>query len=59
MNKLLDAEESGQGMAEYLLIVGLVAIGSIAAFQALGNKMSDHGNGIVIKVSDGIDNKTR
>lgn len=42
MNNLLRslwAEESGQGMAEYGLILALVAVVAIAAFQLLGTNV--------------------
>lgn len=33
-------EESGQGMAEYGLILALVAVAAIAAFNILGGRIS-------------------
>ncbi len=44
MNKFFDmvvAEESGQGMVEYGLIIGIVALGLIAAFTALRGKIGN------------------
>lgn len=35
------ADESGQGLAEYALIVALVAIVAIASLRVLGNKASN------------------
>lgn len=37
-------EEHGQGMAEYGLILALVAVVAIAAFQLLGNSVRDKVN---------------
>jgi pilus assembly protein Flp/PilA len=37
----LAADESGQGLVEYALIIALVAIVAIAALQVLGNKSSN------------------
>lgn len=41
MKKFLFDEESGQGMVEYALILALVAVAAIVAFQTLGSKVSD------------------
>ena len=57
MGNLLRYEESGQGAAEYLLIISLIALASIAAFKLLGTKMSAHGNSIVSKVRIGFGDK--
>ncbi|MDP4109465.1 MAG: Flp family type IVb pilin [Bacillota bacterium] len=35
------SEEDGQGMVEYGLILGLIAVAAIAALVALGPKISD------------------
>ena len=43
MNFLKD--ESGQGMVEYALIIGLIAIVVIAAVTLLGGKVGDLFNG--------------
>lgn len=45
MDKLLKrllVEESGQGMAEYGLILALVAVVCIAGFKLLGTKVKDN-----------------
>ena len=39
--KQLWSDESGQGMVEYALIVGLVAVGLIAVFLFLRNSTGD------------------
>lgn len=44
MNKIVSwfkNEESGQGMVEYALIIGLVSIAAIAALIILGPKISN------------------
>ncbi len=37
----LDSEEEGQGLAEYALILALIAIVAIVALLFLGNQISD------------------
>ncbi|MBU9721314.1 MULTISPECIES: Flp family type IVb pilin [Bacillaceae] len=37
-------EEKGQGMTEYGLILGVIAIGAIAAFTAFGGALIDKVN---------------
>ena len=44
--------EQGQGMSEYLILVLLIAIGSIAATQALGTTVYKKINQIKQKISD-------
>lgn len=44
MIKRLFVEESGQGMAEYGLILALVAVVVVAALQALGTSIFDKFN---------------
>jgi len=39
--RALKADESGQGMVEYGLIIGLIAIIVIAVFVALGGPLKD------------------
>lgn len=51
LKKLL-ADESGQGMAEYGLILALVAVACIVGFQTLGGGIKDH----VSKVGESIKN---
>jgi len=42
--KRLVMEEEGQGMAEYGLILALVAVACIVGFQAIGNNLKTHLN---------------
>jgi pilus assembly protein Flp/PilA len=49
--KRLWTEEEGQGMAEYGLIISLVAIVVIAALGALGGKLQE----IFSDIKDGFD----
>lgn len=44
--KRLWVEESGQGMAEYGLILALVAVVTIGAFFALGSNIKDKIQGV-------------
>ena len=41
INAVLDREERGQGLAEYALILALIAIVAIAALIFLGQQISD------------------
>ena len=41
------AEESGQGMAEYGLILALIAVVVIGALTTMGTSIKDHFNKIV------------
>ena len=34
-------EESGQGMVEYALIIGLISVGAIAVLVVIGPKIAD------------------
>ena len=52
MKNFLFDEESGQGMVEYGLILALVAVVAIVAFQALGKATSNKAN----YVANAIDN---
>ncbi|MBU9711587.1 Flp family type IVb pilin [Evansella tamaricis] len=38
------SEEEGQGMTEYGLILGVIAIGAVAAFTAFGGALIDKVN---------------
>ena len=49
--QLIIDEESGQGMVEYGLILALVAVVAIVAFQALGNATKNKA-GYVAKAID-------
>ena len=40
LNKRFVREEEGQGLVEYALILGLIAIVAIAALTTAGNKIS-------------------
>ncbi len=42
--KKLHADQDGQGMAEYGLIIALVAVAAIVAFRFLGTGISDKVN---------------
>ncbi len=44
-------EESGQGMAEYGLILALVAVVAIGAFLALGGDISTKIQGVATEIS--------
>ncbi len=41
IGQLLDRDESGQGLAEYALILALIAIVAIVALIFLGSQISD------------------
>ncbi|HBV98147.1 MAG TPA: Flp family type IVb pilin [Desulfotomaculum sp.] len=45
-------EESGQGMAEYGLILALVAVVTIAAFQLLGTGIKDKVNQVGTQIQN-------
>lgn len=49
IQKLWSSEE-GQGMAEYGLILALVAIAAVIALTALGGKLTDKFNEVVTKL---------
>lgn len=54
MDKLLTRlwnEESGQGMAEYGLILALVAVVAMVWFQFLGDKVSARVNDVGTKIA--------
>lgn len=51
VNRLL-AEESGQGMTEYALILALVSIVAIAALTGLGGRIRDTFEGILAGFGD-------
>ena len=38
--KWITEEESGQGMVEYIIVVGLVALAAVAGFRMLGTNIS-------------------
>jgi pilus assembly protein Flp/PilA len=48
--KSLVADESGQGMTEYGLVVGIIAVGVIVALVALREQISSLINGIKTKL---------
>ncbi|WP_163970654.1 Flp family type IVb pilin [Oceanobacillus halotolerans] len=52
LNKIkgLFIEEKGQGMTEYGLILGLIAVGVITALGFLGDNISDLFNGLKDKI---------
>ena len=43
-------EEEGQGMTEYGLILGLVALGAVAALVLLGGEIKDMLQKVVLKL---------
>lgn len=49
--KRIHSDQNGQGMAEYGLIIALVAVAAIFAFNTLGKKIS----GKIDEASDGMD----
>jgi pilus assembly protein Flp/PilA len=57
MTKLLRSfwveDEAGQGLAEYALIIGLVAIGAIVAVTLFGGRIADMFNNSAAALPDG------
>ncbi len=45
-------DEEGQGLAEYALIIALVAVVAIAGLAAFGNHLKDFFDDLVTKVTD-------
>ncbi len=54
LNKMknLFVEEKGQGMTEYGLVLGIIAVGAIVALVALRDQISTLVNTIKTKLSD-------
>lgn len=50
-NMACDKPQYGQGITEYLVIVALIAIAAIAAFQFLGQTIRNQTAGIALEVS--------
>lgn len=49
--KSLFVEEQGQGMTEYGLVLGIIAIGAVVALVALKTQISDLINGVKDKLA--------
>lgn len=49
--KSLFVEEQGQGMTEYGLVLGIIAIGAVVALIALRTQISDLINGVKDKLA--------
>jgi pilus assembly protein Flp/PilA len=50
------SEESGQGMAEYGLILALVAVAVIAALSLIGDGVKENFNAVAEKLGQEVDN---
>jgi pilus assembly protein Flp/PilA len=52
--KQLVTEEKGQGMAEYGLILALIAVVAVAALSPLGEKIAEVFSGVETKMDEGL-----
>lgn len=54
MKKLLRRQKRAQGMTEYIIIVGLIAIVLIAAVKAFSGSVNSAFTGSTTKVNEGV-----
>lgn len=50
--KWITEEESGQGMVEYIIIVGSIALAAIVGFRTLGTSISAKASNIATQVKN-------
>lgn len=56
--KGLFLEEEGQGMTEYAIVLGVIAVGAIAALVLFGGKITAFITNITTNITNGTDQMT-